>query len=169
MHVTIFTTLSLVCILVQMRSLGGDKSAGYFVWLCVESMWHDLSRKGGEPFSLAGNKCASLSLGRQPERPSALQVELKKMRDVTFPKAAEVRWPISHPHLLYCTERERLTVRGFGFGWEVSWRDLVGVHLKWTHYGRLFSRASSTGSDEAPALQGALSIMWNYLKKGLAS
>lgn len=70
--------VSLVCILVQMRSRGGDKSAGCFFGLCVESMWHDLSRKGGEPFSLAGNKCASLSLGLQ--RPSAIQVELKKKK-----------------------------------------------------------------------------------------
>lgn len=73
----------------------------YFVCLCVESMWHESSRKGGEPFSLAGNKCTSLSLGLQPERPSALQVELEKWEDVTFPKAAEIRRPISHTHVLF--------------------------------------------------------------------
>lgn len=43
-------------------------------------MWHDSSRKGGESFSLAGNKCTSLSRG--------------KWEDVTIPKAAEVRWAV---------------------------------------------------------------------------
>lgn len=80
--------------------------SSYFVCLCVESMWHESSRKGGEPFSLAGNKCTSLSLGLQPERPSALQVELEKWEDVTFPKAAEIRRPISHTHVLF---RQRMT------------------------------------------------------------
>ena len=61
-------------------------------------MWHESSRKGGEPFSLAGNKRTSLSLRWQPERPTALQVEWEKLEDVTFPKAAEVRRPISHSH-----------------------------------------------------------------------
>lgn len=54
-------------------------------------MWHDSSRKGGEQFSLAGNKCTSLSLGLQPAKPSALQMEWEKWEDVTFPEAAEVQ------------------------------------------------------------------------------
>lgn len=83
----------------EWRSDRGDQSACQVilsVCLSVESMWHDSSRKGGDLLSLAGNKCTSLSLGLQPARPSALQVEWQKWEDVTFPKAAEVRWPISH-------------------------------------------------------------------------
>lgn len=53
---------------------------GFFFSFSVESMWHDSSRKGGESFSLAGNKCTSLSRG--------------KWEDVTIPKAAEVRWAV---------------------------------------------------------------------------
>lgn len=93
------------------------------VILSVESMWHDSSRKGGEPFSLAGSKCTSLS---------ALQEELEKWKDVTFPNAAEVRWPISYTQI-YSTERQWSTASGFGFGYEVYQDDhMTNVErLKW--------------------------------------
>lgn len=35
----------------------------HFDCLSMVSMWHDSSRKGGEQFSLAGNKCTSLFSG----------------------------------------------------------------------------------------------------------
>lgn len=79
------------------------------VCLSVESMWHDSSRKGGEPFSLAGNKCTSLSLGLQPEGTSLLWMQREKWGDVTFPERAEVRQPISLSHMVQ-KERDQLPV-----------------------------------------------------------
>lgn len=61
-------------------------------------MWHDSSRKGGEPFSLAGNRRTSLLSGLAAAQAAALEVEWEKREDATFPKAAEVRRPISHSH-----------------------------------------------------------------------
>lgn len=54
--------------------------------------------RAGSHFHWQGTKRTSLSLGWQPERPPALQVQWEKREDVTFPKTAEVRRPISHSH-----------------------------------------------------------------------
>jgi len=75
-----------------------------FVCLLVESMWHDSGRKGGEPFSLAGNKCTSLSLGPEPERPSLPRVKRENKRMLQLKSDG--------PHTQ--TETEPSAARGFG-------------------------------------------------------
>lgn len=112
----------------------------YFVCLCIESMWHDSSRKGGEPFSLARNKCTSLSLGLQLERPPALQLEWEKWEDVTFPKAAEVRWPISHT----CTVLTEVINRHWSWFRYISTTTLP---ISWKGETLFFRVSSLLGSD----------------------
>ena len=96
-------------------------------------MWHDSSRKGGEPFSLAGNKCTSLSLGLQPERPSALQLEWEKLRGCNISKSSWGQMAyFSHththtqthtPHTLSIERARVINCQWFWFWWRGDWDD----------------------------------------------